>query len=190
MCATITAPRRVPRFGVFAVAIHLPLSKFEWVTWVTGRENEWVNGGRDVRRSEPLMRSLSQIRLRAWGRRSRAAHAPEPVRRRGLPRLGAGLGVGHRWPRTLKCSKNVQILTHSKFKRAIHFPLGISSLYLERGSRAKPNIKRKAVRAGNVEQREAALADCFSAIDRPGSVALSPNRLVVKVSVVCERPFD
>jgi hypothetical protein len=97
----------------------MPLSKFEWVTWVTGRENEWVNGGRDVRRSEPLMRSLSQIRLRAWGRRSRAAHAPEPVRRRGLPRLGAGLGVGHRWPRTLKCSKNVQILTHSKFKRAL-----------------------------------------------------------------------
>ena len=100
----------------------LPLSKFEWVMPVVGRENEWVNGGRDVRRSEPLTRSLSQISSRAWGWRSLAAPAPEPVRRRGLPRLGAGLGVGYRHPRAVQCSKNVQILTHSIFKRAIFPP--------------------------------------------------------------------
>jgi hypothetical protein len=95
-----------------------PLLKFVWVMPVVGRENEWVNGGRDVRRSEPLTRSLSQISSRAWGWRSLAAPAPEPVRRRGLPRLGAGLGVGYRHPRAVQCSKNVQILTHSIFKRA------------------------------------------------------------------------
>jgi hypothetical protein len=89
------------------------------LTRVVGRESEWVNGGRDVRRSKPLTRSLSQTGSRAWGWQSLAAPAPEPVRRRGLPRLGAGLGVGHFHLRTPECSKSVQILTHSIFERAI-----------------------------------------------------------------------
>jgi hypothetical protein len=68
----------------------MPLSEFEWV--MPGK-NEWVNGERDVRRSELLTHSLSQISQGASCWRSFAAPAPEPVRRRGLPHLGAGLPV-------------------------------------------------------------------------------------------------
>ena len=64
------------------------------------------------------MRPNSPQRSRAWGRQSLAAPAPEPVRRRGLPRPGAGQGVGAAIRPLGRKSVSHDNSTHSFFKRA------------------------------------------------------------------------
>jgi len=58
-----------------------PLLTFEWENWALERVRLAESRAGEARRSEPLMRTISPARSRAWDRQSLAAPSPEPARR-------------------------------------------------------------------------------------------------------------